>query len=309
MASAGSNLMALASGFNISSGDFYHVGLQVIVVCYPPLIAIYLANGDGTYRVSQSIQPQAVAQVNPAQPSQPTVVGMLPYATALADFNGDGIPDLAMMSYPNSVVIFRGVGDGTFAPMTVDMTTFLPRAYMVGNNPTFGVAGDFNRDGRVDVAVSAEDGTISILQGNGDGSLTLVNLIQGYGSGAIVAGDFNNDGILDLAAINTGSNTVRVLPGRRRKVAFQRVRCFRQARRQRDGGLPDRCKSRWPFGPCSFRRQLEQSHDAGFKISGGSGAGHHRPQFRFQRAPILRPHRCRRKQGAASSKVIRCLRR
>jgi hypothetical protein len=212
-ANAGSNLMAFANGFIISTGDFNHDGKQDIVVCSPPLIAIYLANGDGTYRISQEIQPQAVAQFNPFQPSQPNVVPMLPYATAVGDFDGDGTLDLAMMSYPNSVVIFHGSGDGTFMPMTLDPTVGLPRAYQVGNNPTFGVTGDFNRDGKLDIATSDLDGTISILQGNGDGSLTLANTIQGYGSGALSTGDFNNDGILDLAVVKTGANNVLILLG------------------------------------------------------------------------------------------------
>jgi hypothetical protein len=88
---------------------------------------------------------------------------------------------------------------------------------------TFGRAGrvaDFNRDGILDLAV-VNQGTVSILLGNGDGSFQAP---QSYfaspsGAGSLAVGDFNGDGALDLAAASPGSapdsilSTVSILLG------------------------------------------------------------------------------------------------
>ncbi len=69
------------------------------------------------------------------------------------------------------------------------------------------MAGDFNGDGRTDLAVTNEtDNTVSVLLGNGDGTFQpQVTYAVGGNPDAIVAGDFNGDGRTDLAVVNLGS--------------------------------------------------------------------------------------------------------
>jgi hypothetical protein len=76
--------------------------------------------------------------------------------------------------------------------------------------------GDFNRDGKLDVATATNSDSINILLGNGDG--TFQNYVsypkgQDSGSSSIVAADFNGDGKLDLAVANWFDNTISVFLG------------------------------------------------------------------------------------------------
>ena len=81
----------------------------------------------------------------------------------VADFNGDGIPDIAAGDYDgNTVSILLGNGDGTFRPHV---------EYATGTGPWALTAGDFNNDGRLDLAsVNNTGNTVSILLGNSDGT-------------------------------------------------------------------------------------------------------------------------------------------
>jgi hypothetical protein len=76
-------------------------------------------------------------------------------------------------------------------------------------------AGDFNHDGKIDLAVTdAAANAVVILPGNGDGTFTLGATVPvGSSPLSIVAGDFNRDGKPDLAVANTLDNTVTVLLG------------------------------------------------------------------------------------------------
>lgn len=83
--------------------------------------------------------------------------------------------------------------------------------YDTGVVPGGIVVGDFNGDGKVDVA--AANYTISLLLGNGDGTFQSPNSFANtnINSQALVAGDFNGDGRPDLAVGNGSANTVSVV--------------------------------------------------------------------------------------------------
>ncbi len=134
---------------------------------------------------------------------------------ATADFNGDGRPDLAVV-YTGSfnstgetaggVAILLGNGDGTFQPAV---------SYPAGANSLHAAIGDFNADGKLDIAVTADSGSVTILLGNGDGTFRTGSTITaglGVGPAAVVAADLNNDGKIDLVTSNE-DGTISVLLG------------------------------------------------------------------------------------------------
>jgi hypothetical protein len=100
-------------------------------------------------------------------------------------------------------------------PATFGPATSIP----VGTNPFAIVAGDFNKDGNLDLAVANRgDNTVSILLGNGDGTFAPSAVITGFnGPASIAVADFNNDGKLDLAVANSfdnlGNASVTILQG------------------------------------------------------------------------------------------------
>ena len=145
------------------------------------------------------------AASNYSAPSFPTFV-------ALSDFNADGRPDLAVASFnggqPGNVYILRGNGGvgGTFQAAV---------PYGVGLSPVSVAVGDFNADGRPDLAVANQgSNNVSILRGNGNSTFqAAVNYAVGTGPTSVAVGDFNADGRPDLAVANRNSNNVSILLG------------------------------------------------------------------------------------------------
>jgi protocatechuate 3,4-dioxygenase beta subunit len=155
------------------------------------VVTILLGNGDGTF------------QLPTTYPVPNALSGLL-----VADFNGDGKADLATADPSSGVNTLLGNGDGTFQTAVAHVTN--PAAN--GNSQaSFVLAGDFNGDGKVDLAtVNANSPNLGILLGNGDGTFQTAAL-AGLPSQPLklAIGDFNGDGKADLA-----TNNANILLGR-----------------------------------------------------------------------------------------------
>ena len=182
----------------ISAADVAAAGTALVTVTNPP-------PGGGTSNA------QFFSITNPVQTPSFTVstvtAGSSPQRNIAADFNEDGIMDLAATDGPNNqVVVMLGNGDGTFQS---------PVPYTVGRGPSTLIAADFDHDGRLDIAVGDSDGGIYVLQGNGDGSFHVDPILSVAGAGPwdLAVGDFNGDGNLDLACVNQTDNTISIFLG------------------------------------------------------------------------------------------------
>ena len=150
-------------------------------------LSVYLGNGDGTLQ----------AQI-------PTTIPRNTGFIAAADLNADGKADVATVyvncnagnnaCLPGDLVVLIGNGDGTFQS---------PVEYAVGLEPEDLTIGDFNGDGKPDVATAnLASSTISILLNNGNGTFsTHVDYSTGLSPDHIISGDFNGDGKLDLVTL------------------------------------------------------------------------------------------------------------
>ncbi len=137
------------------------------------------------------------------QPAVPYTAGSNPSVVAVGDFNGDGIPDLAVENFGGTISIFTGTGTGTFSPAT---------NYASASSAGVAVA-DFNGDGKLDIATADYfSGKVRILINNGSGAFpTNLEFAAGSGPVFVAVGDFNGDGKPDLVVANSGSNQINVL--------------------------------------------------------------------------------------------------
>jgi uncharacterized protein (TIGR03437 family) len=136
-----------------------------------------------------------------------------------ADINADGNPDLLVLRYRGSlsspvyVTPLLGRGDGTFMQAA---DTYIGLADEVGLN-VFMTTGDFNADGKLDFALSANQVFVYLGQGNNTftrrAAYTLGTPGGAGGSYEILAADFDGDGKLDLLTANGPSSTYSALFG------------------------------------------------------------------------------------------------
>ena len=128
-----------------------------------------------------------------------------------ADFNGDGKIDIAAANYTsNNISVLLGDGAGNLGSST-NFTV------AVGANPISIVSGDFNGDGKADLATANySTNNVSVFLGTGTGSFgTVKNFAVSTNSNpqALISADFNNDGKVDLATANSNANNESVLIG------------------------------------------------------------------------------------------------
>jgi len=165
--------------------DFNGDGFQDLVTEMPDYSAVIVLLGDGQGNVGNYEWAGPVAAIS----SNPS---------AAADLNGDG--DIDLVSAPGahegygSVGVMLGDGyDGCLSQY--------PNYYGVGGTPDAAILGDFDRDGRLDIAAAVSaNNNVSVVRGLGDGTFEPAeNFAVGSGGTAATNGDINADGRVDAA--------------------------------------------------------------------------------------------------------------
>jgi hypothetical protein len=180
------NFAAGSAPISVAAGDFNGDGNTDLVTANlnSNNVSILLGNGAGGF----------TGPVNFPAGTGPNSVGV-------ADFNGDGKLDLAVANQivgAGTVSILNGAGDGTFSA---------PAGFTAGSFPRDLTVGDFNGDGKSDVAVAnSQTNEIRVLPGTGTGSLGAPVVTTAAASGfsgvfELAVGDFNGDGKSDLVGL------------------------------------------------------------------------------------------------------------
>jgi len=186
------------SPVSLAIGDFDRDGKLDIAIASAGGNEIGILAGDGA----------GAFQFNNAFPAGNGVT-----AVAVGDFNNDGVDDFAVAISdpfhlsPAYVALLPGFGDGTFdSPINSGSIT--------GDADSVSV-GDFNRDGKADVAVptgAAGNDDVAILLGNGGFGFGVIKYYTAEKSRFVAVGDVNGDGRPDLAVTNE-SGTISILIG------------------------------------------------------------------------------------------------
>lgn len=161
-------------------------------------VTVALGNGDGTFQSPVTVLTGSATSS--------------PRALTVADFNLDGIPDIAATNgFDGTISVLLGTGSGT----SFTNSTQTPITIAAGNNIHDVVASDFNNDGFPDlVAADLTGGQIAVLLGNGNGTFQSAIFFTGLGQPfSLAAEDFNGDGKIDLAVGSSSPAQISIFLG------------------------------------------------------------------------------------------------
>jgi hypothetical protein len=230
---SGGDLVSVAAGL-LDNDEFVDLAI-VDHAC--DCVRIALGNGDGTFDLITSFDVGAgpisvalghinsdefldVVTVNADDQSVSVVLnngddtvtrkdfplGLVPADIAIADMDGDQRDDVVVVGQFSSAIVLLSSPNGSLSVGSPVFTGDAPQSVDIA---------DVDGDGINDVVtLDMEDPDVSILYGNGDGSLgEAIHYDIGRLASSVITGDINDDGVIDVLTSTDGTNDVRVLSG------------------------------------------------------------------------------------------------
>lgn len=203
----------------IGQGDgTFASGSTINVETNPVFIAAGDVDKDGHLDVVLTGNTDSVIQVLPNQGGAVfgyvASTGNSPVAAVTADFNNDGIPDVAVINSGSmTVTLLKGLPIGFTTKTNGFMSPSTWASLATGASPSAIATADFDRDGCADLVIANQTaGKVWVYLGNCNGTF---KAYSSYGVGSNPAGiaiaDFNGDGYPDIAVANSGSSNVSIL--------------------------------------------------------------------------------------------------
>jgi hypothetical protein len=155
----------------------------------PDHVSVLIGDGSGRFTGDTALRP-----------------GFAPFSVTAADFNGDGLTDVAAGSGERvgALAVWFGTTDGTFRA---------GGRYELAVGPTRLAAADLTGDGRAEVIVTSYvGGGVAVLTGGGDP--TLYRMESAGNPYGVATGDFDGDGRIDFAIANGGAEYITVFLSR-----------------------------------------------------------------------------------------------
>ena len=182
---------------SMATGDFNAKLGLVVVDTTDGAVDVLLGNGDGTFKA-----PVAYSTIDPKNPGLTN-----PYGVTVADFNGDGQPDIAVGEYAGIAVLLNN-GNGTFG------TAVYYSDNVDSAIATQGIAAaDLNHDKKIDIVLATGLGLVPFLN-NGKGVFTPKALVgSGLDMTLVDIADVNGDGKPDLVGADL-FGSVRIFLGK-----------------------------------------------------------------------------------------------
>jgi hypothetical protein len=181
----------MTTGNNLVSADFDGDGRPDLAWVFYDVVAVFLNRGGGAF---DEVDTTTFAE-----------------SAAVADLNGDGRPDLAVTNWgygnPGSLKILLNAGGGTFTEQDI------PEG---AGTPTDVATGDFNGDGRIDVAVFDSTHQDLEIRLNLGGAAFGPPMTYPAGSEvrSMATGDVNGDGWIDVVMADYSTSSLDIFPNR-----------------------------------------------------------------------------------------------